>query len=488
MEYQTALTLNFLGPSSLVSPLAYRFSDNPFRDRETQAEHRFLSNGESSVLIQSTLTESSGANVEARLASMNLLAPVPLTLEIESEDGAIYGLTGLSFIITRDETGDLTLSNNVQDWPLRLTIVAHQATGTMSLQVELHYVGLAVQLAHDGAKFLRELAKGGTFRMMYTVPEGDTDVAFLRSVIPIGVYSGPNPRHMKLLEQLALIQNKTGAQLTIPDDGISPEEAQNIRVVASIVETGRSTYKVTPWETSLNWENAQGVLETFAPGKPIPIVMNYLEEQAMKVLGFEVPLGPVLVGIARAYMTPEDLAALRDAISTGGPGTVIRALLSPHEDCPAEAYYMRYLPVDHAAAIYRMVVFQREEREKFLDELLRASKQGTDVFITRFAELLAALRNNVPAHEASTANPLVTCSPEELLVALSGLMKDLDQKARFVLAALLFKHDVLSSGKAARFAGIDRVSFLMDLHKVGVAVIDLDEEQMESQARYVNSR
>jgi hypothetical protein len=32
------------------------------------------------------------------------------------------------------------------------------------------------------------------------------------------------------------------------------------------------------------------------------------------------------------------------------------------------------------------------------------------------------------------------------------------------------------------------VTFLMELHKFGVAVIDLDEEQLESQSRYVNSR
>jgi predicted HTH domain antitoxin len=119
---------------------------------------------------------------------------------------------------------------------------------------------------------------------------------------------------------------------------------------------------------------------------------------------------------------------------------------------------------------------------------MQAAKQGTDTIVTRFAELLSALRKNVTAGEARAANPLVTCSPEELLDALISFMHSMDQKLRFTLAAMLFKYDVLSSGKAARFAGMDRVSFLMDLHKVGVPVIDLDEDQLESQARYVNSR
>jgi hypothetical protein len=448
-------------------------------------ERGYLSRSESSALIQSSLA---AANVEERLATLKVLVNVPLTLEIVGEGGAVFGLTGLSFVVNKDEAGDITFSNEALDWPLTVTAVAHQATGEMSLNVGLNYVGLNVQLAYDGAKFLQALARGGEFRMVYRLPETETDVTFLRAGIPAGAYLEPDPRHMKLLEQLSTIQSKTGARLTIPDGGISAEESQNIRVVARIVDTGRITYQVSPWQVTLRPDRVQDALETFAGGKTISAVMNYPEDQVMSVLGTEVPLGPMMVGVTRVYMTPEDYEALRAAAESAEPGDLISARMSPHEDCPAEAHYMRYLPVDHAAAIYQMLIFQELERGEFLEELLRASKQGMETFISRFAELLAALRKNVASHEAATANPLVTCTPEELLGALTELTKDLDQKARFVLAALLFKHDVLSSGKAARLAGTDRVSFLMDLHKVGVPVIDLDEEQLESQARYVNSR
>lgn len=488
MASQEVTAFNIPGPPLPASSFAYRFSDTLIGDREAQTEWRLLSQGESSVLIQSSLDKTAYANIEERLASLNIRVDIPLTMEIKSEDGAVFGLTGLSFIITRYGTGDITFSNEALDWPLRVTVATHQATGEMSLQVGLDYVGLNVQLAYDGARFLQALAHGGEFRMVYKVPEAETDVTFVRGEIPAGAYPGPKPGHMKLLEQLVLIQDKTGTQLTIPEGGISPQDAQNIRVVARIVETGRITYQISPWETTLHAETIQTALETFAGGKTAPIVMHHLEEQGMSVLGVEVPLGPMLVGVQRVYMKPEDFEALRSAVDTAEPESLITARFSPYEDCPAEAHYMRYLPVDHAAAIYRMVIFQHIEPEQFLDEILRASKQGTDTFSTRFAELLAALRKNVLPHEAITANPLVTCSAEELLNALSELMNDLEQKGRFLLAALLFKYNVLSSGKAARFASMDRVSFLMNLHKVGVPVIDLDEEQLESQARYVNSR
>lgn len=485
MATQGATTLNILGPPPPASTSAYRFSDEPFGGREAQPDRGLLSRGESPVLIHSSLA---GANVEANLASLNVLVSVPLTLEVAAEGGGVFGLTGLSFVVKKDKVGDITFTNEGLGWALTVTVVAHQATGEMSLQVGLNYAGLGVQLAYDGAKFLQALARGGEFRMVYRVPETETDVTFIRGEIPAGMYLGPDPAHMKLLERLALIQNKTGTRLTIPETGILPEEVQNIRVISRIVETGRITYQVSPWVTVLRPENVQTALETFVGGKTVPIVMHHPEEQAMAVLGAEVPLGPMLVGVTRVYMTAEDYEALRRAVESAGPDTLINARMSPYEDCPAEAHYMRYLPADHAAAIYRMVIFRQVGREEFLGELLRASKQGPEAFTARFAEILAALRNNVPPHEAAAANPLVTCSPEELLEALSDSMKGLDQKARFVIAALLFKHDVLSSGKAARLAGLDRVSFLVDLHKVGVPVIDLDEEQLESQARYVNSR
>ena len=38
----------------------------------------------------------------------------------------------------------------------------------------------------------------------------------------------------------------------------------------------------------------------------------------------------------------------------------------------------------------------------------------------------------------------------------------------------------LSSGMAARLAGMERVAFLLDLHRYGVAIINLDETALQS--------
>lgn len=120
-------------------------------------------------------------------------------------------------------------------------------------------------------------------------------------------------------------------------------------------------------------------------------------------------------------------------------------------------------------------------------EQIEASKHGVPVDVEGLADKVVQIQQSVIAeHEREPRLEVFT--PEDLVVVLLPVVIEMDPDTRFSFAAKLFERDMLSSGKAARLANTDRVTFLLDLHKVGVAAIDLDEEQMESQVRYVNSR
>lgn len=75
--------------------------------------------------------------------------------------------------------------------------------------------------------------------------------------------------------------------------------------------------------------------------------------------------------------------------------------------------------------------------------------------------------------------------PEDLLIALGSTVDQFRDEARLALAAKLYELGRLSSGKAAGLAGMDRVSFLLNLHRLGVPAIDLDDEEMAEERRYV---
>ncbi|MEH2173276.1 UPF0175 family protein [Nostoc sp.] len=69
---------------------------------------------------------------------------------------------------------------------------------------------------------------------------------------------------------------------------------------------------------------------------------------------------------------------------------------------------------------------------------------------------------------------------ETLPDALQQTREQFEQEAKMAMAVKLFEMKRIYSGLAAQLAGIDRVTFLLNLHRYGVAMIDLTEEELIS--------
>jgi len=70
--------------------------------------------------------------------------------------------------------------------------------------------------------------------------------------------------------------------------------------------------------------------------------------------------------------------------------------------------------------------------------------------------------------------------PETLPDVLQESVGQFEQEARMAMAAKLFEMKRLSSGMAAELAGMDRVAFLLELHRYGVPMIDLEDEELQA--------
>lgn len=70
--------------------------------------------------------------------------------------------------------------------------------------------------------------------------------------------------------------------------------------------------------------------------------------------------------------------------------------------------------------------------------------------------------------------------PNLYLDAMNCAADDFAQEAKLAMAAKLFEMKRLSSGMAAKLVGLDRVSFLAQLPRFGVALIDLDDDDLAS--------
>jgi predicted HTH domain antitoxin len=70
--------------------------------------------------------------------------------------------------------------------------------------------------------------------------------------------------------------------------------------------------------------------------------------------------------------------------------------------------------------------------------------------------------------------------PDTLPDAIGLPREQFEQEAKWALAVKLFEMKRLSSGQAAALVGTDRGSFLLNLHRYGVALIDESEEELLS--------
>jgi predicted HTH domain antitoxin len=73
--------------------------------------------------------------------------------------------------------------------------------------------------------------------------------------------------------------------------------------------------------------------------------------------------------------------------------------------------------------------------------------------------------------------------PRETLFALKGSTEEVGEMLRMASAVKLYEMGRLSSGAAARLAGVPRVVFLSKLADYGVDTFQLSEEELQRQTR-----
>jgi len=71
--------------------------------------------------------------------------------------------------------------------------------------------------------------------------------------------------------------------------------------------------------------------------------------------------------------------------------------------------------------------------------------------------------------------------PESLTATLNQSREAFEQEARMAMAAKLFELGRLTSGQAARLAGISRVSFLVECARFGVPSVYWEKDEIEAE-------
>ena len=72
---------------------------------------------------------------------------------------------------------------------------------------------------------------------------------------------------------------------------------------------------------------------------------------------------------------------------------------------------------------------------------------------------------------------------EDLLLASGRSVEELERDLRLLLAVRLFELKRVSVGQAAEIAGLGKFAFVEELGRLGVPVINFDEDQLEAEFR-----
>jgi predicted HTH domain antitoxin len=75
--------------------------------------------------------------------------------------------------------------------------------------------------------------------------------------------------------------------------------------------------------------------------------------------------------------------------------------------------------------------------------------------------------------------------PESLLIGTGQSRDEFVKEAKFLLMAKLFEMGRVSSGKAAEICGMPRIDFLFAVGKMGIPVIQLDEDELKRELQDV---
>jgi len=75
-------------------------------------------------------------------------------------------------------------------------------------------------------------------------------------------------------------------------------------------------------------------------------------------------------------------------------------------------------------------------------------------------------------------NVLTILYPDELLLSLKESSVEFEAEARLLLAAKLYELRRVSTGMAARLAGMSRVAFMFALSRFGLSPIGLEPDEL----------
>lgn len=280
------------------------FPDTPEGQEHLRALERHMREGEPITLKGQTIQELrfsewwdqwfGGYNLE--LAELYLgpvisQSLVPITIDVLSNKGDTVTIPNLQFRKVQAGTEYVKLTNDQQATPLQFTLEIRKletTTQVMSISWTVRRLGQTLNEICTILSFLQAMADGGRMRLTFV----DLDNQSLTGKAEPMPEVAPHADLVALVEELNLIQKKTGQFIRIPERGIHDEDTQAIKELHQIITRGSTTQSDIIATVDAKGEGLQVLLDAHRKGEPM-YLQQFSDSSYVELFATKIETGPM---------------------------------------------------------------------------------------------------------------------------------------------------------------------------------------------------
>lgn len=281
-----------------------------------------------------------------RISSAEDHTPRLLGLNIASDDGDHVEFPYLDFRVVQRGTKEISLTNEHQPIPVLVRLV---------VRVENESIGITVSGRGGSVSAVWLLKVLTAIECLYK--PGRFSLTSLDSylTLPESTFSGNqsdspvDPRFKELVRDLALLQERVGLPIYVPEREFTDEEMEDITLLRKLLRSGIVRNRLTTLSLTAVWtkEIANSMLEEFKDGQRM--TLHATEHEHCQLFGTEINLGEVQRSVAAVTLANEfELRSLFESLPDDEE-LEVKVQLTPGDDATMVSTYKDWLTDDDRA-------------------------------------------------------------------------------------------------------------------------------------------
>lgn len=246
---------------------------------------------------------------------------MPATLRVTGRDRVCATIRQVQLKITQSGTDVIVLSNEDQLHPLKVRFAVPRQPNIKvgPSEIRLKGWGSDVCETRELMRFASALGSGGSLAVDLNLPDGQTTTFRMAMKDFSPLVTGGN---LRLLDSLCSVQELSGIRLSLPNDGISPDDLRTLEHLMSAYVDGRvteSNHKVT---LSMVGEGLHKLAQELGPDGSFQL-RSHEAESEHELLGQRIDLGPV-VTLVRGTLEEDRtlIGKIAESLVDGGTGAI----------------------------------------------------------------------------------------------------------------------------------------------------------------------